>query len=139
MKSILLLGLVLGLILFVLYYSGIFEEIVNIFSPPEETITYTGTDPWSQINKKSVEQGCLKRGKQIAKEQGYGDYVIWGCSCTAQEDEEIKSYECKLSALDGSHPFEMICHKSESSCLIITESETEDYTFEEIKELLSQN
>ncbi len=79
----------------------------------------------------------MKRGKQISKEQGYGDYVIWGCSCTAQEDEEIKSYECSLSALDGSHPFEMICHKSENSCLIITESETEDYTFEEIKELLN--
>lgn len=136
MKHIFLLGLVLGVLLFVLYSLGVFEEIAKIFYPPEE-ITYTGTDQWSQINKKSVEQGCLKRGKQIAKEQGYGDYVIWGCSCTAQEDEEIKSYECKLSALDGSHPFEMICHKSENSCLIITESETEDYTFEEIKELLN--
>ncbi|GEM_PF-6408741 len=137
MKGILFLGLILGLILLALYYFGIIDAIINVFYPPEEAVTYSETDQWSQINTNSVEKGCLKRGKQIAKEQGYGDYVIWGCDCTAQESEEIKSYECSLSALDGSHPFEMICHKSESSCLIITESETEDYTFEEIQELLN--
>lgn len=129
--------LVIGGILLFLYpeiqeEGGIFDIPDNEIIPEDED-----TSEWSQITKSSVEKGCLQRGKQIAEDEGYSEFAVWSCNCNAEESEETKSYICTLNAIDGNHPFEMICYKSTSSCSITSGSETEEYTFEEIKEFLN--
>jgi hypothetical protein len=88
---------------------------------------------WSLITKANVEGVCLSEAKKQAVEKGYGEGVVFGCTCSAQESSESKSYACEVSALDGSHPVSVSCAKSAQSCQISSEAGAFAYSFEELQ------
>ena len=90
---------------------------------------------WAEITKGNVEQACLSSAKEEAVASGYSGSLVFSCSCSAKESEGYKSYNCDISAADGSHPLSAACTKSEQSCVINSEKGTVTYTFEEISRL----
>ncbi len=105
-------------------------------------ITPTGAGPgvneaeqtWALITVLNVEKACTATAKKEAVAQGYGDWVIYGCTCSAlQESPEAKSYSCQVSALDGAHPLSVNCTKSQRACDGASEQGTFHYTFAELQ------
>jgi hypothetical protein len=105
-------------------------------------ITPTGAAPgvaeaeqtWALITMPNVEKACLALSKKEAVAQGYGDWVVSGCGCTVLEASAVrKAYDCKVSALDGTHPVSVDCGKSLKSCTIVSEKGTTAYTFEQLQ------
>ena len=91
---------------------------------------------WATITKGNVEQACLSSAKEEAVASGYSGSLVFSCSCSAQESEGYKSYNCDISAADGSHALSAACTKSEQSCVINSEKGTVTYTFEELMALV---
>ena len=88
---------------------------------------------WSLINNESVERACLAEAKRQARTSGYGDSVVFSCSCKASESSDFKSYDCQVSALDGNHPVAIACTKNRQSCEITSEQGIVVYTFEQLR------
>lgn len=90
---------------------------------------------WAMIKRENVESACLSQAKKTAVASGYDDGVVFGCSCTAQESPDAKSYDCSVSALDGTHPVAISCTKSQQTCEIVSQQGAATYTFDELQSL----
>lgn len=114
--------------------------------PPEPSINSTAPPPppdenaqleaqWAMITNGNVEAACLSSAKKEAEASGYSGSLVFSCSCSAQESEGYKSYNCDISAADGTHTLTAACTKSGQSCVINSEQGTVTYTFEEINQM----
>lgn len=106
-------------------------------STGQVTVTASATvnveESWSQINNPGVERACLAQAKREAKAMGYSESLVFGCSCTETASAEVKSYDCKVSALDGNHPVSVVCTKSKQVCEVTSEQGKVTYTFEQLQ------
>ncbi|NUN11621.1 hypothetical protein HUU53_03165 [Candidatus Micrarchaeota archaeon] len=89
---------------------------------------------WVQITNQGVEKACFSQAKREAAAQGYSESLVFGCSCTEQASAETKSYDCKVSALDGSHPVSVVCIKSKQVCEVNSEQGKIVYSFNELNQ-----
>lgn len=87
---------------------------------------------WQLITKATVENVCLTAAKKTAVAEGYNADVVSGCSCTSNETQDIKSYACQITALDGTHGANITCSNIQQTCSIETQHGTETYTFGEL-------
>jgi hypothetical protein len=92
---------------------------------------------WSKISKDNVENACFSQAKDQAVKKGYNAALVFGCSCTADESTETKTYSCKVSALDGEHAVGIICTKSKQACSISSKDVNGTYTFSQLQSLES--
>lgn len=89
---------------------------------------------WALIYKANVEKACIASAKDEAAAQGYGTWVVSGCSCTVLEESEgRKAYDCKVSALDGNHPLSIDCRLSLLLCTVVSEKGALSYGFEQLQ------
>src|SRR5271157_3713030 len=59
---------------------------------------------WALITKPEVEAVCLKLARDAVAGRGYSPSVVFGCTCQAQETDEVKAYSCTVSAVNGDNP-----------------------------------
>lgn len=87
---------------------------------------------WDYINKTNVEIDCMSEARTYATSQGFGPEVVYGCQCSANESDALKTYNCSISALDGQHPVEVKCSKDNGTCVISINGKSEELTIEQI-------
>ncbi|MFH2105815.1 MAG: hypothetical protein ABII22_01020 [Candidatus Micrarchaeota archaeon] len=131
-----------AVIALVLAISVLVTIFVNLLIPRNQDVLANETeinktmnqtvDLWSQIGKSSVERNCLLKAKELAREKGYPDFAVFGCSCSAEETKDKKQYNCKVDALDGKHPFSLTCIREKENCTIGSEEETGVFSFTEL-------
>ena len=108
-------------------------------SPPGDVSTPDSiAQAWAMISKGYVEGACITQARLAAEAQGFGDSVVNGCSCIAQESASAKSYLCSVSALDGNHAVSISCTKSDERCSISSEYGNFTYTFGQLQSLSSR-
>jgi len=105
----------------------------SVIHPTEEEIRLQMQ--WNLIINDRVQSACLSEAKATAESSGYNEALVWGCNCIAGESESVKSYDCKVSAIDGQHPVSIVCTKSLKSCQIDSARGSGVYTFDELEEL----
>ena len=88
---------------------------------------------WAMIARPTVEKGCLAEAKRSAGNYAWG---VKSCSCSQNESEESKFYNCSISAIDGEHPLTISCIKSEGSCLITSEQGQSRLTFRQLQAIV---
>jgi hypothetical protein len=91
---------------------------------------------WDQITEEVVEDNCLNRAKEAAREASQPTFLIFSCRCEVDETEERKSFYCTVNAADAQHPVTVACVKDKRECLVSSEQGTDSFTFDELEELI---
>lgn len=109
--------------------TGVYASATAQSSPNSDQLE----QEWASINNPNVERACLVQAKREASARGYSEQLVISCGCSPHESPESKSYDCKVSALDGSHPASVLCTKSLRECQITSEFGTVRYTFDQLR------
>lgn len=88
---------------------------------------------WNNISNAQAEKGCLKQAKKVATNEGYSEALVFSCKCVSQETSATKTYDCSVSAMDGSHDVSINCVKAQNKCIVISEQGTKVYNFDELE------
>ena len=126
--------LILGLILIPPQPAS--AQVENNTSEEPEIIEQPENSVWSLLNEKNVELQCLRQARAYAAEQGAPAFFVSSCSCSGNESDTVKKYDCLISAIDGARNVEAECVKSEGRCLFTYSGRTTAYTFEEMEKMM---
>ena len=137
-------NLLLPFLLLSLIFSCSFEQLMAPFTDsPSDASSDSGNSnliesQWKIITLTNAESVCFSEAKKAAVAQGYSDSLVFSCKCTASETNEIKSYSCVVSAVDGSHKVGIMCLKVQNQCAVSSEKGTQSYSFDQLENLLPQ-
>jgi len=90
---------------------------------------------WALITKPEVEAVCLKLARDAVAGRGYSTSVVFGCTCQAQGTDEVKSYGCTVSAVNGDNPVSVVCVKADATCSSSSSFGNSIYTFDQLQAL----
>ncbi len=90
---------------------------------------------WVLITKPEVEIVCLKLARDAVAGRGYSPSVVFGCTCQAQETDEVKAYGCTVSAVNGDNPVSVVCVKANATCSSSSSFGNSVYTFDQLQAL----
>jgi len=91
---------------------------------------------WAMISLQMAESQCLSQAKAEASSAGYPSFFVSGCSCQETKSDAVKSYDCSVSAVDGSHEATITCMRNEARCLIVSEVGSAYYTFDDLEAMI---
>ncbi|MBI5228070.1 hypothetical protein HY988_05765 [Candidatus Micrarchaeota archaeon] len=142
-----------GLMAFLLASCSLVDFVTNLskaFAPPPEPsfnnspITPGGGNTsnaspkieqqWASITKFQAEKGCLKQAKKIAVQQGASASFVFSCTCAAEENDQTKTYDCSVNAIDGSHKVGIMCVKTQNQCAVTSEAGTQSFNFDQLEQ-----
>ncbi len=129
--------------------TGMVKAIGNAYSGKNDPVYMKDTIPldqtndtnntkieqqWTGINQNQAEKGCLKQAKKVAVDGGYSESFVFNCKCAAEESADVKSYDCNVNALDGSHSVTILCIKTQNQCAVTSEQGTQSYNFDQLEQ-----
>lgn len=94
------------------------------------------TDVWSLLNRENVEIQCLRQARAFAAEQGLPSFFVSRCSCSEEASPSLKSYNCTISAIDGTYNIDAKCVNADKRCIFTSLGGTIVYTFDEMEKLM---
>lgn len=127
--------LILGLML-IPAQPVITEDNITENTSLTETPEPPKTDVWSLLSSKNVEEQCLKQARAYAAQQGIPSFAVSSCRCSANETADIKSYDCTISAIDGTHKVDANCVKKDERCIFTSMGGAIVYTFDELEKMI---
>ncbi len=131
----------LGTVILLLLSCGLCDDLSPEEEPspvPPELTNETEDEQWNKINVQNAEAQCLKETKDFAVEQGFPEFTIFDCECTADETTAVKTYTCVVSAADGEHNVTVNCIRSQRRCVVDSEAGTSSYNFDVLEQLLNE-